>query len=455
MDEILRKKIEAILFSIGKKIHIDELLRMIKEKDKAKVVTCLIELKQKYNDSEENSLMILQDGDYWKLTIKDQYIDVAKEIGVETELSKTVMETLAVIAYKYPILQSDVIKIRTNKAYDHMKELEELGYIMRERYGRTKRIKLTQKFFEYFDLPPDKLREKFHNVEEMEKVISDKENQIHEINEKKKELIEQQDRESKALEGRNIYMENLGPTEVIRHDENGIDVIEGEKLGQLEVFEELNVPKNDINTEEEEREEKETPRLEVVDEDQVGIVRSEEDEDVEKKETSEDDGNDESIKSEEGASHDIDTENIDNDQGNENDIQDEGTPNEHAKPDISNIDENMSNLESIQKEHAANEHEEEISKIQDAKDNMNSGREINHDENVVKSKEEDKEEDVKIESRDYNIHRKKEELDEDKLFNMEGIPKEIMDKIEERAEEIVHGDEEKGFEEPLDKSSED
>ena len=114
MDEELRKKIEAVLFSVGKSLDVSELMKMIKESDKGKVTACLIELKKKYNEDENNSLMILQDGESWKLTIKDQYIDVAKEIGVETELSKTIMETLAVIAYKNPVLQSEVIKIRTN-----------------------------------------------------------------------------------------------------------------------------------------------------------------------------------------------------------------------------------------------------------------------------------------------------------------------------------------------------
>jgi len=246
MDEALKNKIEAVLFSIGKKINIEEIMRMIKDKDKGKVVACLIELKNKYNSDENNSLMILQDGDDWKLTIKDQYIDVAKEIGIETELTKTVMETLAVIAYKNPVLQSDVIKIRTNKAYDHLKELEEQGYIQRERYGRTRKIKLTQKFFDYFDLPPDSLKDKFQNVEQMEKVIEDKEKQIHEIKEQKQEMIEQQKMDDKEREKRNIFMETEKKSvdEVLQHDEHGMEIIKGEKLGDLEVIDE---PDNEEN----------------------------------------------------------------------------------------------------------------------------------------------------------------------------------------------------------------
>jgi segregation and condensation protein B len=240
MDELLRNKIEAVLFSIGKKIHIDELMRMIKEKDKAKVVACLIELKKKYNEDTNNSLQIMQDGDEWKLTIKDQYIDVAKEIGIETELPKSVMETLAVIAYKDPVMQCDVIKIRTNKAYDHLKLLEEMGYIQREKYGRTKKIKLAQKFFDYFELPPEALKEKFKNVAEMEKIIKEKEVQMHEIKEQKNELIDKQKRDEKEQEKINIYMEtsNSSTKEILQHDKRGMDIITGEVLGELEVFDE-------------------------------------------------------------------------------------------------------------------------------------------------------------------------------------------------------------------------
>ena len=58
---------------------------------------------------------------------------MVRKIVTETELTRSVMETLAVIAFKYPILQSDLIKLRTNKAYDHLVELEKSGYISRQK----------------------------------------------------------------------------------------------------------------------------------------------------------------------------------------------------------------------------------------------------------------------------------------------------------------------------------
>ena len=83
---------------------------------------------------------------------------MVRKIVTETELTRSVMETLAVIAFKYPILQSDLIKLRTNKAYDHLVELEKSGYISRQKYC-TNLIKLTDKFFKYFDLTEENLRE--------------------------------------------------------------------------------------------------------------------------------------------------------------------------------------------------------------------------------------------------------------------------------------------------------
>ncbi|MFC1774850.1 SMC-Scp complex subunit ScpB [Nanoarchaeota archaeon] len=79
---------------------------------------------------------------------------------------------LAVIAYKSPILQSDVIKIRTNKAYDHLKLLEDQSFITREKHGRTKLIKITQKFYDYFEISPEELQKKFEEKKVKELALS-------------------------------------------------------------------------------------------------------------------------------------------------------------------------------------------------------------------------------------------------------------------------------------------
>ena len=169
----LKNKIEAVLFSVGRRISVEE-IRKLTHSYTDKVIEALQELSKDY-EAKQTSLMIVNDGDYWKLTTRDQYHPVISRLVTETDLSKTLMETLAVIAFKYPILQSDLIKIRTNKAYEHLKELEAIGYITRKKHGRTNLIKLTDKFFKYFDLTEDKLKDQFKDFTSIAKAIEDKE----------------------------------------------------------------------------------------------------------------------------------------------------------------------------------------------------------------------------------------------------------------------------------------
>ena len=187
-DNMLKNKLEALLFSSGRKMSVEELSRLSNSQT-ADIQNSLTELKMAY-DEKGSSMMLVNEGDSWKLTVREQFLPLVQKIITETELSKTILETLAVIAFKYPIKQSDLIHVRTNKAYDHLKELEEMGYISRQKHGRTNLIKLTQKFFEYFDLPEGKLREHFKDFKSIAQTIENKEKEIEAIKQEQKENAE-------------------------------------------------------------------------------------------------------------------------------------------------------------------------------------------------------------------------------------------------------------------------
>ena len=68
-----------------------------------------------------------------------------------TELEKPALQTLSIIAWKQPIMQSEVVKIRGNSTYEHVKILADSGFITTEKSGVSRLIKLTPKFYEYFD----------------------------------------------------------------------------------------------------------------------------------------------------------------------------------------------------------------------------------------------------------------------------------------------------------------
>jgi len=228
-------KVEALLFSSGRKMSEAELSK-ITSVSPAKLKSALEELKKKH-EGEGSPLVLFNEGDSWKLMTKEKYLSLIQNIVTETELDKSLMETLAVIAWKYPILQADVIRLRNNKAYDHLRELEEAGFIAREKTGRTRTIRLTPKFFEYFDLPPSKAKtqEAFkeivpqairEHIEKTESEIEDTEKEI-EVRKVKKEEMERKMREDK--ERKHKIDSEAGEIDLV-------DDITGEKT-KLDVYE--------------------------------------------------------------------------------------------------------------------------------------------------------------------------------------------------------------------------
>lgn len=168
----LKNALESLLFSSGKKLSTQELCKLCKIRDEEKVKTALKELKQDL-EARGSSLSLIEDLEGWRLVVRDKYLPFVKKIVSQTELTKSVLETLAVVAYKSPVLQSEIISIRTNKAYDHLSQLEKLNYITRTKHGRTKLVKLSQKFFDYFETTEEQVKKELSKVKglkELEKI---------------------------------------------------------------------------------------------------------------------------------------------------------------------------------------------------------------------------------------------------------------------------------------------
>jgi segregation and condensation protein B len=187
----LKDQVEAILFASGRKMRADEIARLCKSRDLELVKASLKELQQKY-EQENSSLVLVGEGEVWNLTVRERYLPLVQKIVSETELPKSVIETLAVIAWKSPVLQSELIRVRTNKAYDHIHQLEEMGFITAKKHGRTRELRLGDSFYKYFDMRGEgDLKEKLKQVRE-EEIRRLAEAKRKEKDSKKKEEEEQQ-----------------------------------------------------------------------------------------------------------------------------------------------------------------------------------------------------------------------------------------------------------------------
>ncbi len=155
-----KNKIEAILFTTGRFLTIDEISRLSSIGSIGFIKQVLEKLREDYSKRETALEIIKDEKNRWKLNIRKDYLYLTEELLSDAELDKPTQETLAIIAYRQPAIQSDVINYRGNKAYDHIRKLKEEGFVLSERFGRTKLLKLTPKFFDYFDVVEDELKEK-------------------------------------------------------------------------------------------------------------------------------------------------------------------------------------------------------------------------------------------------------------------------------------------------------
>jgi segregation and condensation protein B len=165
----LKKEVESLLFSSGKMMKEKELAELTNHSEK-EVREALEALKKEY-DERDTSLVFMNSGDSWKLNVREKYIGLVTKIVSDTELPFPVLETLGVIAFKAPAMQADIIKARGTNAYEHVGVLVESGFIEKKKEGRSFRLSLTPKFFEYFDVAGHEgIKEALKEVKVPEKV---------------------------------------------------------------------------------------------------------------------------------------------------------------------------------------------------------------------------------------------------------------------------------------------
>lgn len=162
MDD-LRNKIEAILFTTGRSLSLQEISQLSGIGSIGILKQALEQLKNEYN-SRNGSLEIVNENDKWKLNLNRNYLYLTEKLLNDAELDRPVQETLAIIAFKQPVLQSDVIKIRGNTAYDHIKILKDENFVTSDKSGRTRILKLAPKFYDYFDVVDDTLKSKLQTA---------------------------------------------------------------------------------------------------------------------------------------------------------------------------------------------------------------------------------------------------------------------------------------------------
>lgn len=144
------KKLEAVFFITGKFLNMQELVSF-SDLNPMMIKEIIEKLKEKYN-RDDSAIEIVERNGLWKMDIKHEYSVIVDKLATgNSEFTSAEKETLAIIAYKHPIKQSVIIKIRGNKAYEHIKKFFDLGLIKKKRQGHTYEISLSDEFYNYFN----------------------------------------------------------------------------------------------------------------------------------------------------------------------------------------------------------------------------------------------------------------------------------------------------------------
>ena len=142
-------KIEAVLYLKGKPVS-KKTLSELTSSDINSVNDAIKELSDKYSHS-SSALEIIINNSLISLELKHSLNEYVEDL-LPAELKTAVLRTLAVIAIKKKLLQSDLIILRGSSAYDHIKELLEKNFIIKRKQkdGRSYWLSLSEKFYQTF-----------------------------------------------------------------------------------------------------------------------------------------------------------------------------------------------------------------------------------------------------------------------------------------------------------------
>lgn len=144
--------IEASLYVTGRPLDVKALGSIIRLRSEDRVRELsrrLVERYRQYGSSIE--IIELEDGRF-VMQLKSEYVNDVKKLATKQLLSRGPLKTLSFIAFKQPIIQSYVVKVRGNLAYQHIRQLSDVGLVSEERLGRTKVLRTTKVFADYFNL---------------------------------------------------------------------------------------------------------------------------------------------------------------------------------------------------------------------------------------------------------------------------------------------------------------
>jgi segregation and condensation protein B len=156
-DLVLRA--EAVLFAAGKPLSVHELSEALQAADHRPVQSALRALAKAYQNR-QTAIELRKVGDRYGLQLKESFAAAARPV-TPVDMAPKTLKALTLIAYHQPILQSQLVRMVGEGAYEEVQRLRDAGLVRGEPKGATLELTTTRQFAEQFGListKPEEIR---------------------------------------------------------------------------------------------------------------------------------------------------------------------------------------------------------------------------------------------------------------------------------------------------------
>ena len=150
-------QVEAVLFGSGKPLAVKEIADALGLDDYRPVQRAVRTLEQTYGNR-QSALEVRRVGDRYALQLQEKYVPVVHSV-TPVEMTARTLRALTLIAYHQPILQSHLVRMIGDVAYEEVQHLRGIGLVHTEPKGSTLELTTTRRFAEYFGIASTKPEE--------------------------------------------------------------------------------------------------------------------------------------------------------------------------------------------------------------------------------------------------------------------------------------------------------
>ncbi len=157
MSQDLKRIIEALLFVSETPLSLNQLCHVLEANDRGKVRQALVELREDYQQM-QRAFELVEVAGGWSFRTREEHAYWLRKLRRQqvTRLSRAALETLAIVAYRQPVLKAEIERIRGVEVGGILRMLLEKGLLRvagrKDLPGRPLVYATTKKFLEVFDL---------------------------------------------------------------------------------------------------------------------------------------------------------------------------------------------------------------------------------------------------------------------------------------------------------------